>query len=178
VWTGDESLAQSVAPVLTLLSIGSALHGVMYFPYALQLASGIPRLALKINMILLCVLVPTTALLASHLGAFGGALAWLLLHMTYVLLGTWMTHRRLLVGMGAQWLVSDVLVPLAISAAIVLAAHYLVERAEPTDLVTLAIAVGTTIVAVVSCLATSPKALRLVVNAFSFRKSTAPNLSS
>src|SRR3990172_695786 len=53
VWTGNPSIASRVAPVIALLAIGSALHGVMYFPYALQLAYGMTRLPLTINIILL-----------------------------------------------------------------------------------------------------------------------------
>ncbi|HUV22263.1 MAG TPA: oligosaccharide flippase family protein, partial [Gammaproteobacteria bacterium] len=38
VWTGSPDTAAKVAPLISLLVIGSALNGVMYFPYALQLA--------------------------------------------------------------------------------------------------------------------------------------------
>ena len=51
LWIGDASLAKSVAPIIGLLAIGSVLHGVMHFPYALQLAYGNTRgLPLAINL--------------------------------------------------------------------------------------------------------------------------------
>jgi hypothetical protein len=52
-------------------------------------------------------------------GVTGGALAWMLLNTGYLLFGTWLTHRHLLKGVGLGWLVHDVLVPIVISAAII-----------------------------------------------------------
>jgi O-antigen/teichoic acid export membrane protein len=150
--------------VLSLLCTGTALHGVMFFPYALQIASGLPRLALQINWSLLCVLVPLTIFLASRYGAIGGALAWLLLHITYVLLGTWLTHRRLLVGVGARWILRDVAVPFGISAAIILAARYFIARAELAAGAALVLAACTAIIGVVICLATYPEARKFAAN--------------
>ena len=43
VWTGDLDLALSVAPIVSLLIIGTSINGVMIFPYALQLAYGLTR---------------------------------------------------------------------------------------------------------------------------------------
>ena len=115
VWTGNRQLAGSISWVVALLATGAALHSVMYFPYALQLAYGRPRLPLQINLLLLALAVPLMALLAWRHGAIGGAAAGLLLFTTYLLLGTWMTHRVMLVGVGAKWLLVDVGRPLAVA---------------------------------------------------------------
>ncbi len=164
VWTNDEALAESVAPLLSVLSVGTALHGVMYFPYALQLAYGIPRLALKITLMLLAALVPLTTILALRYGAIGGAVAWLSLHVTYVLLGTWMTHRRLLTEIGAKWLLLDVARPLAIAASIVFTARYFVSWIGPTPVLALVLAAGAAVAAIVVGLVTSPQACKLVLS--------------
>ena len=39
VWTGDAALAAATSPIVALLVLGTALNGVMHFPYALQLAT-------------------------------------------------------------------------------------------------------------------------------------------
>lgn len=114
-WTGDAALAAGLAPVVAALAGGSALHGIMHLQYALQLAEGQPRLPVLVNTPLLVVFVPLLVVLTRAMGALGGGLAWLALHVLYVALGTWLTHRRLLVGLGARWLAEDVGVPLAIS---------------------------------------------------------------
>lgn len=118
VWTGDATIAARVAPIVAILAAGSALHGVMYLPYALQLAHGLTRLPLQINTILMLVLAPLLVVLALELGAVGGALAWLVLHALYVALGTWLTSRRLPRLIGATWLSRDVGVPLALSLVV------------------------------------------------------------
>ena len=118
IWTGNQQLAEDVGPVLSLLVIGAALHSVMYFPYALQLAYGRTRLGLKIGVILLMVSAPLTALLAWRYGTIGGAAANVFLYAVYLLLGAWMTHRTLLTSIGWAWLLRDVCSPLLICVSI------------------------------------------------------------
>lgn len=122
LWTGNPALASATAPVLTLLIAGTALHAVMYFPYALQLAYGLPRLTMTINVVMIVLLVPLMAGLTLAFGEIGAAGAWLSLHVFYLLFGTWMTHRRLLPGRGGRWLLHDVGVPLAASLVVAVAA--------------------------------------------------------
>lgn len=113
VWTRNQQLAQSSSLVVALFLIGTALNGVMHFPYALQLAYGETRLPLKINAILITVMIPMTIMLASFFGAAGGAGSWALLNFIYLLVGTWLTHRILLKGIGIGWLLGDVMLPLS-----------------------------------------------------------------
>ncbi len=112
MWTGNGDTARQVAPTISLLAIGSALHGVMYFPYALQLASGLTKLPLTINLMLLTFQAPLVVFLAIKYGAVGAAGAWLLLHSAYLLTGTLLTHQKLLKGHGTAWLLKEVGVPL------------------------------------------------------------------
>jgi O-antigen/teichoic acid export membrane protein len=130
VWTGNAAVASSVAPVIALLSIGSALHGVMFIPYALQLACGITRLPLTINLILMAILAPLIVLFALSYGILGGAAAWLIFQVLYVLLGTWLTHRQLLKGVGVLWLFQDVGIPFVLALMAGIGAHYIDQQAE------------------------------------------------
>lgn len=123
VWTGDQVIAASVAPVIALLAIGSGLNGVMYFPYALQLAYGMTWIPLTINVVLMCFLVPTTIYLAQEYGALGGAMSWMIAEVVYVLLGSWLTHRYILKGLAPKWLLQDVCLPLVSTALIGVAGH-------------------------------------------------------
>ena len=130
VWTGNQAVASNVAPVVAFLAAGTALHGVMYFPYSLQLAYGTTRLPLKINAILIVVWVPLIIILALKFGALGGAMAWFVLHVLYMMLGTWFTHRRLLKGLGRKWLFQDVGVPLGLSILVGIVGYYAIQGAE------------------------------------------------
>ncbi len=129
VWTGNQQLADSVAFVLSLLIAGAALHSVMYFPYALQLAHGHTRLPLTINIILLAVAAPLTALLTWRFGTKGAAAASVLLYVFYLFLGAWMTHRKLLKEIGWAWLLRDVCTPFAISLSIGIVGKLLLANA-------------------------------------------------
>lgn len=120
LWTGNSELATSVAPIIALLLIGTAINGVMIFPYALQLAYGATRLAFSIIVALIIVFVPMIIVLVTSYGVIGGALAWALLNSVYLVFGSWMTHRHLLKGMALGWLVRDVGVPLGLALIIVL----------------------------------------------------------
>jgi O-antigen/teichoic acid export membrane protein len=119
LWTGNSELASSSAPIVSLFLIGTALNGAMHFPYALQLAYGITRLPLTINAILVVVMIPTTIFLSLRYGAVGGSAAWMILNSIYLLLGTLLTHRVLLKGIGSKWLVQDVGIPLSVTFLIV-----------------------------------------------------------
>ncbi len=124
VWTGDSHIASSVGPVISLLAVGTALNGAMFFPYALQLAHGMTWIPLSINIGLMCFLVPMVVLLAHTYGALGGAMAWLLSEMLYVMLGPGLTHRYILKGLTFRWLLFDIGVPLGVSVVVGLTAHY------------------------------------------------------
>jgi len=119
LWTGDKLLAISLAPITLLFLIGTALNGVMHFPYALQLAYGKTQIPLIINLVLIFIMVPTITLFATSYGVVGGAAAWALTNIIYVLFGTLLTHRSLLKGIGITWLFGDVMRPLAMAALIV-----------------------------------------------------------
>lgn len=123
LWTGNEGLAADVAPLVSMLLLAYALHGVMHMPYALMLAHGETRSMFAIYIALIVVIVPLTAILSVLHGALGGAFAQLLLFMFYLFVGTWGTHRRYFKGHAAVWLSKDVGVPLGISALAGLAGY-------------------------------------------------------
>jgi O-antigen/teichoic acid export membrane protein len=127
LWTGNAKLASEVAPVISLLAAGSALHSVMFVTYAMQLAMGAANVALRISLTLLLVQGPLIWLLTRSWGGIGAACAWLLLHVLYLGFGSWATHRRLLPDVTRLWLVNDVGGPLVISAGAGLAGWYAVR---------------------------------------------------
>lgn len=116
IWLGDEKLASDVAPLAAWLAIGSALNGIMYFPYCLQLAAGQPKLAFLIAVGLLMMAVPTVLLLVIRYGAVGGAVSWSLLNVIYLFIGTRLTGRKVMEFAGWVWLKRSVSIPLISTA--------------------------------------------------------------
>jgi O-antigen/teichoic acid export membrane protein len=163
IWTGNSDIASSVAPIVSLLAIGSALHGVMFLSYALQLAYGMTRLPLMINGLLMIILVPVIIFFALTYGALGGAMAWLLFHVLYVLLGTWLTHRHLLKGVGMIWLMQDVGIPLALSFLAGLTGYYLIQNAEYSSYMKLISGSGLALTAVLFSVAVLPTHMRTIL---------------
>lgn len=132
IWTGNPEIAVSAAPIIMLLAAGSALHGVMHFPYALQLAHGTTRLSLTIYLALIVFMLPLFIVLPLTFGTTGAAAAWLVVMVFYMLFGTWFMHRHLARGQGMKWLVSDVGTPLALSVvAGTLTFQYLADNPVP-----------------------------------------------
>jgi O-antigen/teichoic acid export membrane protein len=155
LWTGNHEIASGVAPLLTLLALGAGLHGIMYFPYALQLAYGVTRLPLQINGLLLVFMVPLILFLATTYGAVGGALAWVVLNAIYIPLGTWLTHRELLPRIGARWLIVDVGIP-AVITLIIGAVGAMLTQLAASPAVRVAYGVGCAATAALLCLLSSP----------------------
>lgn len=118
LWTGDDALAQQVAPLLALLSAGALLNGLMMIPYMLTLAHGWSGFAVRINAVAVVVLVPAIVWATLNHGAVGAAWAWVLLNAGYVLLGIRYLHGRLLPREMWTWYRQDVALPLAGAAAV------------------------------------------------------------
>jgi O-antigen/teichoic acid export membrane protein len=125
LWTGRADVAMRVAPLVALLATGSALNGIMYFPYALQVASGRPRISFTINLWLLALAAPTIVWLAMRQGAAGGALSWALLGVVYAIVGTLVTGRKIADFAGFRWLLRDIAVPLVLALMPALAGAWL-----------------------------------------------------
>jgi O-antigen/teichoic acid export membrane protein len=133
IWTGNIELAARGAPIMQLVLLGTTLNGLMHFPYALQLAYGKTKLPLLINLILLVVSIPLIIILTSHYGVIGGATAWAVLNALYVFIGTWLTHRSILVGLGTKWAIKDAGIPLILSIIILIIGSQLIFYANVSD---------------------------------------------
>ncbi len=123
LWTGNAGLAAATAPIAGLLCLGSALNGVMIFPYALHLARGETRRLLMIGCVLVAVMIPLTLALVREYGALGGALSWLSLNAINLVLLVAVTHVYILPGVQKQWLLLDVAPALGVAALLVGAGH-------------------------------------------------------
>lgn len=161
-WTMNPELAQSVAPIVGLLAMGSALHGAMYFPYALQLANGMSKLALSINIVLMCAFGPLIIFFTLNYGVFGSAYAWLIVQVLYLFFGSWRTHQYLLKGLHFTWLTQSVLTPLCITATIGLITYYGFHISSYNLALQLLIATCALLTALIFNIFSSP-ALRLMI---------------
>lgn len=115
IWTNNENIAHQVAPVMSILAIGTVLHGLMYFPFALQLSNGETKISIKINAILIIIFIPLIVYLTEAYGNIGAAIAWFFLHLLYLFVGSWVIHSRFLNQVKWKWVLQDIGIPILIS---------------------------------------------------------------
>jgi O-antigen/teichoic acid export membrane protein len=114
LWTQDPTTAEKTHLLVSILICGTALNGLMNFPYALQLAFGWTSLSFFKNVIAVILLVPLIIYMAIHYGAIGAAGVWFILNLGYVLFEIPIMHHRLLRKEKWRWYLQDVCLPLAV----------------------------------------------------------------
>lgn len=123
MWTRSVDTTAAVAPLVTMLAIGTMLNGLMHAPAALQLSFGWIRLAIAVDVIFVLVLIPAIYFGAPMYGAMAAAVAWLALNLGYIFLAVPLMHRRLLATEMWRWYRQGVFSPLlaALIASVVVA---------------------------------------------------------
>ena len=116
IWLGSPEVVSQTAPLVTLLALGTALHCIMFFPFAAQVASGNTRIPVALNATLAIIFVPLLFVMIGRYQAEGAAIAWVIVHTVYFCLGTYVTDRFLLPGEGRDWLLRGVAPPFMTSA--------------------------------------------------------------
>lgn len=120
LWTSDLTLTEQVAPIMTVLALGTFLNGLMWMPYQMQLAHGWTSLSIQINIVAVLLLVPAILWVVPIYGAMGAAWVWVILNVGYSVIGVHFMFRRILTTEKWAWYYTDVLIPLtaAIAAAL------------------------------------------------------------
>jgi O-antigen/teichoic acid export membrane protein len=106
-WTGNELLAHSAAPVLTLYALGNGILALGAFPYYLQFAKGDLKLHLIGNALFVVILIPAIIWATIHYGVTGAGYAWLCANSIYFLFWVPKVHRRFVKGLHKVWLLHD-----------------------------------------------------------------------
>ncbi|SEH04191.1 oligosaccharide flippase family protein [Candidatus Venteria ishoeyi] len=133
-WTHDAQTVSQAAPVLRLLALGGLFHGMMYIPYALQLAHGETKIALAINLVSFCLALPMMWLLYTLYGSAGIAFVWLFVMACAILFGVYSVHLYILEKQYRKWLLYDNGLILLIVLPFLLATRLLFEVNSLTGL--------------------------------------------
>jgi O-antigen/teichoic acid export membrane protein len=113
LWTHNPKMADSSHALVSILICGTAINGLMNFPYALQLAFGWTKLSVYKNVIAVMVVVPMIVAMTARFGALGAAGVWLGLNLGYLCVEIPIMHLRLLRAEQWRWYWQDVGLPLA-----------------------------------------------------------------
>jgi O-antigen/teichoic acid export membrane protein len=128
VWTGNRTAADAVSGALPLLAAATAIHGLMFSPWALQLACGSTRLTVIANVITAIVVLPLMWGATRLFGMAGAAAGWTI-SITAVAAGVLpRMHKQLLPGELRPWLLADVGLVLAVGLVISSAGRVFLPR--------------------------------------------------
>lgn len=168
VWTGNISLAQQSGPVLALLALGTLCNGFMNVPYMAQLAHGSTGLAVRVNIVAVCIIIPAILWAVPRFGAIGAAWAWLALNSGYLFVGMHFMYRRLLPNEKWRWYRDAVFKPLIIGTIAVLILRQWITLPESRFLVAaILIGIGLVVMAMsLSVVPVSRKFLQLQLKIF------------
>jgi O-antigen/teichoic acid export membrane protein len=128
LWTQDKALANRVAPLLAVLTLGNFLNCLMWIPYQTQLAHGWTGLALRINIIAVLIIVPALFWIAPRYGAEGAVWVWAILNAGYVIVGVQFMYCRILTTEKLRWYVDDILRPLLPAFLIALVFRWILDQ--------------------------------------------------
>lgn len=116
LWTGDHAMTSVVAPILSLLVLGTLLNGFMNIPYMLQLAHGWTGYAIRVNLVAIAIIIPAILWAVPKYGAIGAAWIWIALNAAYVLIGVHFMYHRLLPEQKWRWYCESIIKPLLVGA--------------------------------------------------------------
>ena len=111
LWLGDSITASTVAPILSILIIGTMINCLMQVPYYLQTAYGWTGLNIAVNLICLLIVVPAIYLSVPAYGTIAPPIIWLLINICIFIITIPIMHSKLIPSEMRSWYVDDTLVP-------------------------------------------------------------------
>jgi len=159
LWTQSPETAARTHVLVSLLVLGTALHGLAHIPYALQLANGWARLSLTINVVSVLFVVPLLIVLTRWFGAVGAASVCVILNIGYLVSSVTVMHRRLIPAEKWRWCLEDVGRPLLAALVVSTAGRLLIRSDWPPA----ALMASLALVSTATLLATALAANRLEV---------------
>lgn len=118
LWTQNSATTEYTYVLLSILVMGTAINGLIYIPYALQLAFGWTKLAFLGNIVSVLLLVPLMILFTKIYGAVGAACVWVILNVGYMFISLPIMHRRLLHNEKRRWYCEDVGLPFGVALSV------------------------------------------------------------
>lgn len=155
LWTGTAATTAQVAPLLSILAIGSCINASMYLPLGLQLASGITRTALVSNLISVAIQAPMLLYLARNYSVTAVALSWAVFNLLYVAVVPVFIHRKLLPDALRDWWLHSLILPFGLSLLVMQIAHSAAAMTDSIYLKTM-IMITAAGIALCTCVLSSP----------------------
>jgi O-antigen/teichoic acid export membrane protein len=157
LWTQDKALAQSVAPLVSILAFGNMLSAQLHIPTQAQYAFGRTALILRVNMIAAAAAIPLLLWIAPSYGALGAAWVWVFVNLGYLIFGIHYMFAGVMAPEKRLWYIHDLFIPLAVGILSAYAVRVALPLTEDPIEQTVALTV-VTLVTFVSMAASAPHA--------------------
>jgi O-antigen/teichoic acid export membrane protein len=165
VWTGDLQAARQAAPILRWYALGNCLAAFTNFTLYLQYAHGNLKLQNIGSVVFLAVLIPAVSFAAVRFGALGTGVVWFVQNGLYLLIWTYVVHRKFAPGVHWRWLGRDIVITAAPAIVIVAIAARLALPWYASRAGALAMLVGIGLFCFLSCAALIPGAMPMASGA-------------
>jgi O-antigen/teichoic acid export membrane protein len=118
LWTQDGQIASIVAPITTLLFVGTIFVNFINIPFSITVAYGWIKLVFFRSLVLSLLVVPLMIFLSLRYGGVGAALTWAMLNLGQLIILPLIIHRRILKGELKRWSIFDVGIPTFVSLTV------------------------------------------------------------
>jgi len=112
LWTANSKLSESVAPIVSFLTIANIINGIYWIPYQAQLAVGWTNLTLKLGATAVIIMVPIMIMATYHWGILGATSSLIFTQISYVSFGIYIMHKKILKDQLYDWMIIDIIHPL------------------------------------------------------------------
>ncbi|MGY8679170.1 oligosaccharide flippase family protein [Bradyrhizobium sp. UFLA05-153] len=109
--TNDPMNAAVVAPALTLFAAANTLNALMWLPHTLQLAAGVAKYTLRINIAQAVMYLPALLLLVPRYGIYAPPALWLIVNAVNLPIFITQTHKTALHGEAWEWVKHAMMAP-------------------------------------------------------------------
>lgn len=112
LWTRDIILSKNVAPLLSILMIGSLLNLIVIIPYQLQLTYGWTKLSLFSNLIIFFIILPLYIIIIPKYNVVGAAFIWVFINASLVIISFHFMFKKIFIEEKWNWFFFDVMIPI------------------------------------------------------------------
>jgi O-antigen/teichoic acid export membrane protein len=118
-WTSDAELSRKSAPLLQLLAVAMTISLLTGVCFQVLAAAGLTRLNVALQAIAVILMGVLLIYLVPAHGPVGAAIAWLVVYGVLAAAAPLLTLNQLLPGTYRPWITGDVLLPSALSVALI-----------------------------------------------------------
>ncbi len=111
LWSHNHNLTNTIAPIVSIWIIGTAINGIMHIPYLAMLAYGWTRLTLLTNLVAIIIIIPAFIYFVPKYGVMAAAWIWVFINIGYLVFTIMMMHKNILTNEKWKWYIYDLLIP-------------------------------------------------------------------